>query len=153
MLGLKDDKPILGLKDDKPIGKFDEIIATLKIIFNQEKDLNRPIQESKPSLYERTKPKIKEKEEKAKIVIFKKKEKEANEIKIENHLGMGHHFFWAKRKLSQNLLPILGGHPIEIQEANTTQASEEIPTIIVEEDSSEQFNDDLIELHERVKRS
>ena len=66
---------------------------------------------------------------------------------------MGHNFFWAKRKLSQNLLPILSGNPIEIEEAGTTQASEETAGQIVEEDSSEHFNEELIELHERVKRS
>ena len=54
---------------------------------------------------------------------------------------MGHNFFWAKRKLSQNLLPILSGNPIEIEEAGTTQASEETPGQIVEENSSEHFNE------------
>ena len=57
--------------------------------------------------------------------MIKKKEKEENEIKIENILGMGHNFFWAKRKLSQGLLPILGGTGIEIEEAGTTQVSSE----------------------------
>ena len=49
------------------------------------------------------------------------------------------------------MLPILGGNPIEIEEAGTTQASEETPGLIAEED--DEFNEGLIELHERVKRS